>query len=128
LGYPARAGRHLKGVTAPWRALRGAGLAGGRGAPLTSALTAGPDVPAAVFDVDAAVHVALRLVVVVNQAAIQVEDEPISLPAAQDGAWRDGEEVKDPHETQRRPPEPSHHPLEEPRAWREGPGQRDQAA
>lgn len=96
---------------------------GGRGALLTSALAAGPHVPAAVFDVDPAVHVALRLVMVVNQAAVQVEDEPVSLPAAQDGAWRDGEEVKDPTEPggiRSRDPTPSpkfaagsHRPLQE---------------
>lgn len=67
----------------------------GHGAVLTSALAADPHVPAAVFDVDPAVHVALCLVMVVNQTAVQVEDEPVSLPAAQDGAWRDAEEVKD---------------------------------
>lgn len=60
---------------------------GGCRALLTAALAAGPHVAAAVLDVDAPIHVALRLIVVVHQAAIQVEHEPIPLPAAQDGTW-----------------------------------------
>lgn len=80
---------HKQSVVLKGLQLRGEPCTGwgwGRGALLTSALAAGPHIPAAVFDVDPAVHVALRLVVVVNQAAVQVEDEPVSLPAAQDGA------------------------------------------
>lgn len=77
----------------------GLGMQGlGAGAQLTFAFAADPHVPAAVLDVDPAVHVPLHLVVVVNQAAIQVEDEPVPLPAAQDGAWWDREQVKEPSE------------------------------
>lgn len=86
LGYPrrAQAEHHLKGLQLRGELCTGWGL--GRGTLLTSALTAGLHIPAAVFDMDPAVHVTLRLVVVVNQAAVQVEDEPVSFPAAQDGA------------------------------------------
>lgn len=66
----------------------GLGMQGsGTGAGLTFALAANPHIPAAVLDVDPAIHVPLCLIVVVNQAAIQVEDKPVPLPAAQDGAW-----------------------------------------
>lgn len=85
-----------------------------RGSLLTSALAAGPHVPAAVLDVDASVHVALRLVMVVHQAAVQVQHEPVSLPAAQDGAWRDGKEGKDPSEAGGIQPMPSQHPTPSP--------------
>lgn len=77
-----------------WDGFGNAGL--GAGAGLTFALTADPHVPAAVVDVDPAVHVPLCLIMIVNQAAIQVEDEPVPLPAAQDGAWWGREQVKDP--------------------------------
>lgn len=66
------------------------------GVGLTFALAADPHVPAAVLDVDPAVHVPLRLIVVVNQAAVQVEDKPVPLPAAQDGACWDREQCRTP--------------------------------
>lgn len=137
----------FKRGTATWRALCGMGLGtqgSGTGAVLTLALAADPHVPAAVLDVDPAVHVPLRLVVVVNQAAIQVEHEPVPLPAAQDGAWWDREQVKDPSEPGGTRPARSPEPMSSPKhpspapvnhcipqdtcAWHEHPGQRDQVA
>lgn len=128
-------------------ATRGMGLGmqgSGAGARLTFALAADPHVPAAVLDVDPAVHVPLRLVVVVNQAAIQIEDKPVPLPAAQDGACWDREQVKDSsepsgtHSTLTRPdlipqtwipPAPVRRCIpQDTCAWHKHPGQRDQVA
>lgn len=99
-------------------ATRGMGLGrqgSGAGARLTFALAADPHVPAAVLDVDPAVHVPLRLIVVVNQAAIQVEHEPVPLPAAQDGAWWDREQLQQPSEPGRTHSQP--HPPNLDPSW-----------
>lgn len=52
----------------------------------TSAFAPRPDVPAVELDVDPAVHVAPRVILVIDKGAVHPQHKPVPFPASQDGA------------------------------------------